>query len=327
LTASPVSSSRIDLAWTDASINESGFTVEQAVGEAAFVGIAQLPPNSVALSVTGLMPPATYRFRVRAHNPDGLSPYSNTVSTQTAFVDLVMTAVSDPPAALTPASRLSIVSTVLNQGSILATSFKVRYYVSRDQVRSPDDLLLSGGVSYSKLAAKASATSTVSVTLPAATPLATYYVLACPDDGKSVTESDEGNNCRASAKSLVVGRPDLVITALADPPLTVVRGARFTVRDTVSNLGTAPAGVSRTRYYVSVDQIKGSGDRVLSGARSVSALAPGATGTGSITVTVPSSTVPGQYWLLACADDTRAVVETDETNNCVPSSRRLSVTP
>ena len=98
LTAHAVSSSQIDLAWTDGSSNESGFALEQAGADSAFVVIADLPPNVTTFSVTGLTPPVTYQFRVRAHNPDGVSPYSNAVSLPTAFVDLIATVVSDSPA-------------------------------------------------------------------------------------------------------------------------------------------------------------------------------------------------------------------------------------
>jgi subtilase family serine protease len=44
----------------------------------------------------------------------------------------------------------------------------------------------------------------VSVTVPAAAAPGTYTVLACADDTNVLNESDEDNNCRVSATSLVV---------------------------------------------------------------------------------------------------------------------------
>jgi subtilase family serine protease len=73
--------------------------------------------------------------------------------------------------------------------------------------------------------------------------------------------------------------------------------------------------------------VKGSGDKLLSGTRSVIALEPGASSTGTTTVKIPSNTVLGVYYLLACADDTNSVTETDETNNCAASTTRVNVTP
>jgi hypothetical protein len=49
--------------------------------------------------------------------------------------------------------------------------------------------------------------------------------------------------------------------------------------------------------------------------------------TGSVTVTVPTTTTPGDYWLITCAADTRLGTETDETNNGLASARRVTVTP
>ena len=44
-------------------------------------------------------------------------------------------------------------------------------------------------------------------------------------------------------------------------------------------------------------------------------------------MTIPAATPLDTYFLLACADNTNAVVETDETNNCVPSTTTVTVTP
>jgi hypothetical protein len=41
--------------------------------------------------------------------------------------------------------------------------------------------------------------------------------------------------------------------------------------------------------------------------------------------TNPTGTNP-MYYLLAYADDTNAVIETDETNNCAASTTRVTVT-
>jgi subtilase family serine protease len=54
-------------------------------------------------------------------------------------------------------------------------------------------------------------------------------------------------------------------------------------------------------------------------------LAPGASSSASITVTVPSSTPLGTYDLLACADDQKVVAETNEANNCRAAAMQVSV--
>src|SRR5262249_51833341 len=81
-----------------------------------------------------------------------------------------------------------------------------------------------------------------------------------------------------------------------------------------------------TRYYFSPDKLKDSGDTLLSGNRGVPLLVPGATNSGGRIVTVPTNTPLGTYFLLACADDTKVVIETNENNNCVASQTSVVVT-
>jgi subtilase family serine protease len=84
-----------------------------------------------------------------------------------------------------------------------------------------------------------------------------------------------------------------------------------------------------TQYYLSTDTTKSSGDKLLTGTRSVPALGPGASSTGTLTVTVPTTTTLGTYYLLACADDSLggAVAESNETNNCITSGTVVEIAP
>ena len=124
-----------------------------------------------------------------------------------------------------------------------------------------------------------------------------------------------------------ITRPDLRATTVSTPPAPAARNSNFSVTDTVTNQGLVPAGASTTRYYLSSDQVKGSGDRLLSGTMSVPTLVPAGNSTGTTTVKIPANTVVGLYYLLAGADDTNSVTETDETNNCAASTTRGNVTP
>ena len=146
--------------------------------------------------------------------------------------------------------------------------------------------------------------------------------MACADDARQVVESDENNNCRPSTAQVQVGRPDLVSTAVSDPPATKVRGTSFSVTDTVQNQSAFNAGASRVQYYLSLDGVKNAGDRLLTGFRTVAALAADAVSTGTMSVTIPPGTTPGSYFLLACADDAGQVIESVETNNCRPPPGR-----
>jgi hypothetical protein len=83
LTATAVSSSRIDLSWTDNSNNETRFEIERSTDNASFTKIAEVGANVTSYSNTGLSRNTTYYYRVRACNGDGCSGYSNTASART----------------------------------------------------------------------------------------------------------------------------------------------------------------------------------------------------------------------------------------------------
>jgi subtilase family serine protease len=207
---------------------------------------------------------------------------------------------------------------VLNQGGATAPASTTQYYLSLDTVKDGGDILLAGMRSVPSLAWGASSVGLpVTLTIPSAIPLRKYYLLACADDTAVVTETDESNNCRASAATVQVTRPDLVQTVVSDPPAAAAPGSSFKVVDTVQNQGLVAAGVSTTRYYLSTDPQKGSGDTLLTGrSAGPEPRAGGDSGGKAVTVTIPSTMPLGTYYLLACADDTALVTEAEENNNC-----------
>jgi hypothetical protein len=83
LTAVAASSSRVDLAWTDNSVNEAGFEIEQSADGTIWQRRSTVAAGVTAGAVTGLAASTAYHFRVRAVNATGNSAYSNTASTTT----------------------------------------------------------------------------------------------------------------------------------------------------------------------------------------------------------------------------------------------------
>jgi hypothetical protein len=79
-----VSSSQINLSWTDHSNNETGFKVERTRHGNSFKRIATVGANVTTYTDTGLKASTTYRYRVRAYNSGGNSAYSNIASGTTA---------------------------------------------------------------------------------------------------------------------------------------------------------------------------------------------------------------------------------------------------
>src|SRR5262249_45130304 len=228
------------------------------------------------------------------------------------------------PSAVKPGGAFVVTSTALNEGLGTAAASTTRYYLSPDPEKSTDDILLSGSKAVPVLEPSAIVSGSATVTVPASTPVGAYFVLACADDSHVVSESDE-SNCGSSTSPIQVTQPDLRETSVSDPPSTAHPGQSFSVTDTAQNFGAVAAGASTTRYYLSTDTVKGSGDILLTGTRSVAALTAGTTSTGTVTVTIPSGAAPGTYRLLACADDLNAVAETNDGNNCRTATGAIAV--
>jgi len=225
-----------------------------------------------------------------------------------------------------PGAAFAASATVKNQGNGPAIASMARFYLSFDDAKDGTDRLLTGARAVPALAAGVQSAGAVMVTIPATTPFGTYRLLACADDTSVVAESNEANNCLASPGTVRVGRPDLVETAVSNPPLAVRPGTSFTVTDTVQNQGATTSGVAAIRYYFSVDDQKGAGDILLAGWRVVPALAPNAISRQTATLVVPVTAPLGTYRLLACADDTNLVIESNDANNCLASAGTVSVT-
>src|SRR4030095_6026305 len=85
LTAVAVSSTQINLSWTDNSPDEDGFNIERCTGNGCtnFGQIAQVGKNVAQFPNTGLTKNTWYRYRVRAFNAGGDSAYSNIITEKT----------------------------------------------------------------------------------------------------------------------------------------------------------------------------------------------------------------------------------------------------
>ncbi|MCI0585128.1 MAG: FG-GAP-like repeat-containing protein, partial [Chloroflexi bacterium] len=84
LAATAVSSSQINLSWTDNASNETGFQLERATSSSGpWTQIATPGANATSATDSGLAASTTYFYRVRAANGSGSSAYSNVANATT----------------------------------------------------------------------------------------------------------------------------------------------------------------------------------------------------------------------------------------------------
>jgi hypothetical protein len=84
LTAAAISSSQINLTWTDNSSSETGYYIERKMGASgSYSQIAITAANATSFSDTGLMDNTTYYYQIRAFNAYGLSAYSSPANATT----------------------------------------------------------------------------------------------------------------------------------------------------------------------------------------------------------------------------------------------------
>ncbi len=85
LRATALSRTSIELTWTNGTVSQSGIMIERCQGSGCsdFVQVGMAPGTARSFTDTGLARRTTYRYRVRARNVYGESPYSNIASART----------------------------------------------------------------------------------------------------------------------------------------------------------------------------------------------------------------------------------------------------
>ena len=261
---------------------------------------------------------------------DSPAQANNVKATAAAIVvgpDLLVTAATATPAAVAPGRNISVTSTIRNQGGATSGPFDVGFYLSTDAALGGDALLGTRRVT-AGIAAGALSTVTTPLTIPGNASAGTYFVIVRADLGGETPEADDTNNLRATTAVQVV-RPDLTVLSVTAPAATAP-GRNVSVSHVVGNLA-AVAGVapgSTSRLYLSTDPtLHVPGDVVLADAP-VAAMAGGGTMTVTRTVQIPPATPPGQYWMIAQANATNALLEADspgQANNVKATAAPLTI--
>lgn len=298
-------------------------------GDAVSLGTVAVPSISAGSAVTvkrGVqVPPATapglYWVYARANTGDAIGEAgsgANIGRTSKPLVvgpDLKPTAATPTPTKTAPSMKVRVATTVKNRGGEPAGPFDITVYLSTDATFDAGVDVPLGTRQVGGLAAGATFTAPIVVTIPGDQGMGDYFLLVRADAGGGATgevlEADETNNERATAVRVV--QPDLATTGLKATPRVTGAGTNVSVKHAVTNLAgpAGKAGPTTSRLYLSTDdELDGSVDTSLLDV-TVPALAGGATASVTASVQIPPGTPPGSYFIIAQANAVSPVQEND----------------
>jgi len=325
--ASPSTTTKFNL------VNAAGLRVQNLKGVQIVdpVAAGATDATEVNVSVYSETPPGTYFLQACADGEKQLhesneddncftSPFPITVS---PVPDLEMTAIGNPPAAVVAGQSFPAATTysVTNVGGVVASLPSTVKFSLLSHVVGAIPIGLKGTVP-ADLAVPALNPGqvfnhSVSLKVRADTPPGSYTLLGCADSGKVITETDEDDNCKASATTVqVAGLPDLIaIVKLGAALVTVPRGGTLPITVNVRNQGFANAAGSAVKLSLVVAPGTAAPIKTLLESP-VPPVPVGLKETVLVNATIPTSVPADDYVVVACVDSAKLVPETTDENNC-----------
>ncbi len=150
--------------------------------------------------------------------------------------------------------------------------------------------------------------------IPANTEAGQWFIIFMADADFNLMEFDESNNQAYIVINVLISPPDLVVQEAEAEPLIIEPGGTTNTVCDVHNQGEGVAGSSIINYYLSANSTFEVEDLIL-GYNDVGSLEPGESSNESITLEIPSTTLPGEWYILFFADAEYQVDESNENNN------------
>ncbi|HTN44085.1 MAG TPA: CARDB domain-containing protein [Nitrospiria bacterium] len=270
--------------------------------------------------------PGIYMVRLVVTDAKGLagSPDDVVVITVPNQPDLTMTSISPNASIANQGGTLSVTDTVSNQGTSSGV-FRIAYHLSTDNIYgNGDDVVIPTIRVVISLGAGASNTATTNLPIPSIVPGGTYNLCAMADSVNQVAETNEANNALCSTGTVTLPKADLVMTAVSTATTVIAPDKMLSLSNSVKNQGGFSAGSFKIGFYLSTDGV--SHDVAITATRTLSSLGAGATSAASTTLTIPSTTALGTYYVCAEADSGHTLPEGDEGNNSLCTGGTIQVT-
>jgi subtilase family serine protease len=236
-----------------------------------------------------------------------------------------------PPLEFLPGQGFQLTAKVENHGPVGNKSIPTTtrfYFVDAADVRTG----LKGVQFLDGVTVGAPSEKTTNVQVAEGTAAGTYHVVACADGKKEINEVNEDDNCLPSAGTVtVLPAPDLVATFVDNPPANILPGGSFDLANTtVENTGPQKALASIVKFFLATSKDPAvPGVRIdMIGTLDVPELAVSAApfvDPATTKVKVRLETLPDTYYVQACADGGKDILEGNEDDNCVFSSKTVTV--
>ncbi len=234
-----------------------------------------------------------------------------TITTPT--VDLQVYSASANPTTIAAGASVSTTVQLQNTGNSASSSGKVGFYLSKRTSYDSTALLIDSSA-FNSISSSSNAYVYRTVTVPAGTAVGTYYLLYYADFRNQVTETNETNNVKYTTIYVVKPSPDLYVSTYSVNPSTVDAGSSTTISGYIYNDGNIATPPGKTGFYLSTD-FQYSPSDIFLGEANFTAIAAGSSLYFSKSLTIPSATPGGYFYIIAYADYQDSIAENDENNN------------
>ncbi|MFG2043527.1 discoidin domain-containing protein [Dactylosporangium sp. NPDC048998] len=276
----------------------TGFTTLTARADYAFSPSGN--QNTVTIPVSGRVADVQLQFFSNTGAPGGQVAELQVFGTMAPNPDLVVTGLSWTPTSVNESTPITLSATVRNSGTAASPATSVNF-------------ALGGAVAGSAAVGALQPGASTTVTFDAGTrPIGSYPVTATVNPAKTVIEQNYDNNTFTAASPLVVAQapgPDLQVLSITTNPASPAVGAAVSFTVAVNNRGTTAVTVTTVT-------------RVTVGGTTLNANT-GPIGAGqTVNVAIPGTwtAVAGGATIVATADATNVVAETNENNNSLSQS-------
>jgi subtilase family serine protease len=163
LTATAVSKHQVNLAWQEASSNQTGFIIQRSPDGSSWKQIASVGASARSYQDTSVSRRSTYYYRVEAYNSLGNSPWSNVANVVTPSIGVVI----GPSGGSSHQVQLNT-STLKDRASVIQNRFAARILAGLKTVDTLDSLPQASSGKSSLSSSSVSSNSNPQAVAPAA---------------------------------------------------------------------------------------------------------------------------------------------------------------